>query len=35
MIGGVGIAVVSEGEYIMPNYAQPGDVLVMTKALGT
>jgi selenide,water dikinase len=35
MIGGVGISALSRQEFVMPNEAQPGDILVMTKALGT
>ena len=35
MIGGVAISVLGRHEFIMPNDAEVGDVLVMTKALGT
>jgi selenide,water dikinase len=35
MIGGAGIAAVSESEFLMPTRAEPGDVIIMTKALGT
>lgn len=35
MIGGVGIAGVSQNEYRIPNNAEEGDFIVMTKALGT
>jgi selenide,water dikinase len=31
----VGISALSRQEFVMPNEAQPGDILVMTKALGT
>ena len=35
MMGGCAIAVVNEDGYVMPNHAQPGDVLILTKPLGT
>jgi selenide,water dikinase len=35
LIGGAATAVCARGEYIMPYNAQPGDVLVLTKPLGT
>lgn len=35
MIGGAGIAAVSESEFLMPTRAEAGDVIIMTKALGT
>lgn len=35
MVGGVATAVCTEAEYIMPNKAEKGDVLVLTKPLGT
>lgn len=35
IIGGVAMSVVSEGEFVMPVKAIPGDVLVLTKPLGT
>lgn len=35
MIGGVGISAVSPDEYLMPTRAEAGDLIVMTKALGT
>jgi len=35
MMGGCAIAVVEEGGYVMPNYAKPGDVIILTKPLGT
>lgn len=35
IIGGVATAVVKEKEIIFPNQAQPGDVLILTKPLGT
>ena len=35
MMGGCAIAVVKDDGYVMPNHAQPGDVLILTKPLGT
>ncbi|CAL8068734.1 unnamed protein product [Calicophoron daubneyi] len=35
MIGGVATSVCLDSEYIMPNQAELGDVLVLTKPLGT
>lgn len=35
IIGGVGISVVQKQEFIMPNAARPGDVVVLTKPIGT
>ncbi|RTG82276.1 selenide, water dikinase [Schistosoma bovis] len=35
MIGGVATSVCSDSEYIMPDQAAVGDVLVLTKPLGT
>ena len=35
MMGGCAISVVEDGGFVMPNHAQPGDVLVLTKPLGT
>jgi len=35
MMGGCAIAVVEDGEFVMPNYAQPGDSLILTKPLGS
>ena len=35
MMGGCAIAVVEDDGYVMPNHAQPGDALVLTKPLGT
>ncbi|KAF8564194.1 hypothetical protein P879_09396 [Paragonimus westermani] len=35
LVGGVATAVCSDAEYIMPNQAEKGDVLVLTKPLGT
>ena len=35
MMGGCAIAVVDQNNYVMPNYAQSGDVLVLTKPLGS
>lgn len=35
MVGGVATSISSDSEYIMPNQAQAGDVLVLTKPLGT
>jgi len=35
LIGGVATAISQQQEFIMPNQAVPGDVLVLTKPLGT
>ncbi|KER31667.1 hypothetical protein T265_02172 [Opisthorchis viverrini] len=35
MVGGVATSVCSDVEFIMPNQAQEGDLLVLTKPLGT
>lgn len=35
LIGGAATAVVPDSEYIMPTQSEPGDVLVLTKPLGT
>lgn len=35
LIGGVATTVCQQAEYIMPNQAMPGDVLILTKPLGT
>jgi len=35
IIGGVANVVCSEQDFIRPNYGQPGDVLILTKPLGT
>lgn len=35
IIGGAATAVCSEDEFIRPDYLAPGDVMVLTKALGT
>lgn len=35
IIGGVATSIVSEGEFVPSDGAQPGDVLVLTKPLGT
>ncbi|CAM5999735.1 unnamed protein product [Sphagnum balticum] len=35
MMGGCAIAVVGDGEFVMPNSAQPGDAIILTKPLGT
>merc|ERR1719427_270901 len=35
LIGGVATSVCQNTEFIMPNAAEPGDVLVLTKPLGT
>ena len=35
MIGGVGIAGVGKSEHIIPIHADKGEVIVMTKVLGT
>ncbi|XP_026687964.1 selenide, water dikinase 1-like [Diaphorina citri] len=34
-IGGVVTSVCSSEEFVMPNQAQPGDVIILTKPLGT
>jgi len=35
MIGGVANVMCNKNEYIRPNNGQPGDLLVLTKPLGT
>lgn len=35
IIGGVANVVCNENEFIRPNYGQPGDVLILTKPIGT
>mmetsp|Transcript_8503 Transcript_8503/g.35490 ORF Transcript_8503/g.35490 Transcript_8503/m.35490 type:complete len:309 (-) Transcript_8503:376-1302(-) len=35
IIGGAATSVCSEDEFIRPDYLEPGDVMVLTKALGT
>lgn len=35
IIGGVANVVCNEDEYIRPNYGEAGDVIVLTKPLGT
>ena len=35
IIGGAAFSTLREGEYIMPNSAEPGDVILLTKPLGT
>lgn len=35
MIGGTAIASGKTSDFIMPNGANPGDVLILTKGLGT
>jgi selenide, water dikinase len=35
MIGGVANVVCLQNEFVKPNYGQPGDVLILTKPLGT
>ncbi len=35
MMGGCAVSVVNEDEYVMPNHAQPGDKIILTKPLGT
>ncbi len=35
MMGGCAIAVVEDNDFTMPNFAQPGDSLILTKPLGT
>jgi len=35
MMGGCAIAVVKDDEFAMPNNALPGDVIILTKPLGT
>jgi selenide,water dikinase len=34
MMGGCAIAVVKEDEFVMPNNAKAGDVIILTKPLG-
>lgn len=34
MMGGAAIAVVDEKGFVMPNNAEPGDVIILTKPLG-
>jgi len=34
MMGGCAIAVVKDDEFVMPNNAEPGDSLILTKPLG-
>lgn len=34
MMGGCAIAVVKDDEFVMPNNAQPGDAIILTKPLG-
>lgn len=35
MMGGCAVAVVKDNQFVMPNYAKPGDKLILTKPLGT
>ena len=35
IIGGVANVVLKESEFTRPNYGQPGDLLILTKPLGT
>jgi selenophosphate synthetase-related protein len=35
IIGGVATAVAPDAEVLLPHHARPGDVLVLTKPLGT
>jgi hydrogenase maturation factor len=35
LIGGVGIAGVTNDDFVMPVYARPGDQIVLTKPLAT
>jgi len=35
MIGGVANVMVLKDEYVRPNFGQPGDVIILTKPLGT
>lgn len=35
MIGGVANVMCNEREFLRPNHGQPGDVMVLTKPLGT
>ena len=34
MMGGCAISVVDENNFVMPNNAEPGDVIILTKPLG-
>ena len=34
MMGGSAISVVDDTNYVMPNHAEPGDVIILTKPLG-
>lgn len=34
-MGGAAISVVQDNEFLMPNHAQPGDKIILTKPLGT
>jgi hypothetical protein len=35
MIGGVANVMVLENEYVKPNFGEPGDLILLTKPLGT
>lgn len=35
MIGGIANVMLLKNEYVRPNYGQPGDLLLLTKPLGT
>lgn len=35
MMGGCAIAIVKDDEFMMPNHASPGDVIILTKPLGS
>ena len=35
MMGGAAVSVVRDNEFVMPNYAVPGDKIILTKPLGT
>lgn len=35
MIGGVGISACAKNEFVVPKFAQKGDLMCMTKVLGT
>lgn len=35
MIGGVANVMVLKNEYVKPNYGEPGDLILLTKPLGT
>jgi selenide,water dikinase len=35
MIGGVANVMLLKDEYVRPNYGEPGDLILLTKPLGT